>query len=179
MASAIRGETSPSKPLGVSTPMGPSRISARRALNATAFSPVAPSSAPARSIAAVARELVPSARTWRLGHFFFTASTRPRPMPPPWPSTTATSSSPTHHSLHSSIFRSPFQHTHSAPACQLLPQRPSRLAERLRPPLYFSRMAATMGGAPPCQKIFRDVEEIRPAVPYDRCRTTKGGGGTA
>ena len=86
---------------------------------------------------------------------------------------------PTHHSLHSSIFRSPFQHTHSAPACQLLPQRPSRLAERLRPPLYFSRMAATMGGAPPCQKIFRDVEEIRPAVPYDRCRTTKGGGGTA
>ena len=51
-------------------------------------------SAPARSIAAVARELVPSARTWRLGHFFFTASTRPRPLPPPWPSTTATSSSP-------------------------------------------------------------------------------------
>ena len=63
MASAIRGETSPSKPLGVSTPMGPSRISARRALNATAFSPVAPSSAPARSIAAVARELVPVSYT--------------------------------------------------------------------------------------------------------------------
>ena len=35
-----------------------------------------------------------------------------------------------------------------------------------------------MGGAPPCQKIFGDIEEIRPAVPYDRCRTTKGGGGT-
>ena len=84
------------------------------------------------------QKLVPSARTWRLGHFFFTASTRPRPMPPPWPSTTATSSSPRIILSIPPFSDLPFQHTHSAPACQLLPRRPSRLAERLRPPLYFS-----------------------------------------
>ena len=89
-AAAMAADTSPSNPLGVSTPMGPIITCAHLVLKITAFSPVAPSSAPARSMAAVARELVPTARRCSAGQRFFTASTSPRPIPPPCPSMIST-----------------------------------------------------------------------------------------
>ena len=90
VSAAMAADTSPSNPLGVSTPMGPIITCAHLALKITAFSPVAPSSAPARSMAAVAMELVPTARRCSAGQRFFTASTSPRPIPPPCPSMIST-----------------------------------------------------------------------------------------
>ena len=62
IASAIRGVNSPSMALGIRMLSGPTIRSTRGAFHTTAFSPLAPSLAPAFSITEVARAFVPKAR---------------------------------------------------------------------------------------------------------------------
>ena len=91
-ALAIAGVSSPSIELADIIPTAPMMKSALAALNTMAFSPVAPSLAPALSIFEVASELVPNAMILiSPGRLFFNFSTTLLPMPPPWPSITATS----------------------------------------------------------------------------------------
>ena len=86
----MAGVISPSMESAMTIPMGPMIKSASRLPVITGFSPVAPASAPAFNIAAVAVLLVPSARTGSSGHTDFSCSTMARPMRPPWPSITIT-----------------------------------------------------------------------------------------
>lgn len=64
----------------------PDETSAERLFTTTGFSPVAPQSAPAFIMAAVAMLLVPTAVRGRSGNRFFNCSTIPFPIRPPWPS---------------------------------------------------------------------------------------------
>ena len=89
IASAMRGVTSPKMEWGITIGITPAIIWDFPAFSTMAFSPVAPSSAPAFSMAFVARALVPRARIVtffsfdRRGASF---STSCFPMPPPCPS---------------------------------------------------------------------------------------------
>ena len=67
-------------------PMGPMMMSASRLLTITGFSPVAPASAPAFSMAEVAMPLVPTAMSFNSGWVFFSCSTTHFPIFPPCPS---------------------------------------------------------------------------------------------
>ena len=60
-AAAMAGVTSPSRPLAMAIPMGPIKMSIFPAFKISAFSPVAPSWAPAYIMAAVAIAFVPNA----------------------------------------------------------------------------------------------------------------------
>ena len=62
-AAAMAGEISPQSASAIAMPIGPTITSARRQQASTAFSPVAPWSAPAFSMADVARLFVPTAST--------------------------------------------------------------------------------------------------------------------
>ena len=87
IATDILGETSPMMPLAIKIPMGPRITSALAALYTTAFSPVAPRTAPAFSMALVASTFVPTASSSQsagsLGSSSFASCA---PMPPPCPS---------------------------------------------------------------------------------------------
>ena len=86
----MAGVISPSSASAMTMPKGPAMTSARRQPTSTAFSPVAALSAPARSMAAVAAEFVPTAVMAALGQAALIACTSWRPMPPPCPSMTRT-----------------------------------------------------------------------------------------
>ena len=87
IATDMLGETSPMIPLAIKIPMGPRITSALTALYTTAFSPVAPRTAPAFSMALVASTFVPTASSSQsagsLGSSSFASCA---PMPPPCPS---------------------------------------------------------------------------------------------
>ena len=82
------GVISPSKESAITIPIGPMMMSAVRLPTMAGFSPVAPASAPAFSMAAVAMLLVPMARISSPGKLTFTCSTILFPILPPWPSIT-------------------------------------------------------------------------------------------
>ncbi len=90
-ASAIAGVNSPNMLCATSREIVPTIMSTPATFCTTAFSPVAPSLAPAFSIVDVARTFVPktriSALLLRKARESF--STRSLPIPPPWPSITA------------------------------------------------------------------------------------------
>ena len=82
----MAGLHSPSMLFAITRPMGPARIRARAAFTITAFSPVAPADAPARSMALVASALVPTATISCVTPPARSASMSARPKPPPCPS---------------------------------------------------------------------------------------------
>ena len=88
-ATAMAGVTSPSRESADKMPRGPMIKSASRQATSTGFSPVAPKSAPALSMAAVAVALVPMAYSSQLGSCSLQRRAVTRlPILPPWPSIT-------------------------------------------------------------------------------------------
>jgi len=84
IADAILGESSPIMEFAAIMPILPAIISTRELLYITAFSPVAPLSAPAFIIAAVAIEFVPTAIISQVsGTDFLSFSIKALPIPPP------------------------------------------------------------------------------------------------
>ena len=88
-AAAIFGVISPQSAFAKMMPMGPTMTSAHVQFTTTGFSPVAAASAPARSMALVARLFVPTATTSASGMFFLIWSVSAAPILPPWPSITS------------------------------------------------------------------------------------------
>ena len=87
IATDMLGETSPMMPLAIKIPMGPRITSALAALYTTAFSPVAPRTAPAFSMALVASTFVPTASSSQsAGSLSSSSFASCAPMPPPCPS---------------------------------------------------------------------------------------------
>ena len=84
----MAGVTSPKIAWATTMPMGPSTASASITPRTTGFSPVAPQSAPAFNMVAVAMLLVPRAHTSAFGRRALTPSTSSLPRRPPWPSMT-------------------------------------------------------------------------------------------
>ena len=82
-AAAIFGVISPQSAFAKIMPMGPTMTSAHVQFTTTGFSPVAAASAPARSMALVARLFVPTATTSTSGMFFLIWSVSAAPILPP------------------------------------------------------------------------------------------------